>query len=170
MATPRKKATRPADEKVSMAKVISQREIAFAHEMMSGDDTSIDLAAELAGIPKEHANAIWRSPRVRKYCHEFSTLVAKEMAVRASQKLKAVDITPESVISVLYSIANAPINLTRGNATSQVAACETLLRALAALGSIPEQLRGKTPEQMDQFARTGKWETAAPPAQPKKPN
>jgi hypothetical protein len=161
MPTKKKAAKKP--ERVPVAlKPITGREMAFAHEMMSGEGTTLDMAAELAGIPKENAQAVWNSNRVRRYCNEYSSLVAQEMARRTAADLKKVDITPESVVMNLYALSKTPAHLTKGTITGQVEASRVILEALHALGDIPSGLKGKTQEQLDNFAKYGTFDK--PPA------
>jgi propanediol dehydratase small subunit len=156
--TARQKASAATPKVARVAFAPTGREIAFAHEMMSGSGTTMETAAELAGIPKEQAKAVWESMRVRRYCAEFTTMVAKEMAAKTASHLKAIDLTPDSVLMSLNAILNTPLSITKGNGAAQVAAGEIMLKAMNAIGSIPEMFKGKTTKQLENYAAHGSFD------------
>lgn len=164
-----KKATRPAVRIPRAGEpLISEQEIAFCHYMLghdaAGKRRALAECASMAGleISTDEAQALGNAIRVREYCAQYSTELARQMARHESMRRVDYELSPMAVAGELLYI------LKHGrDERAQVAAGAKLLDWF---GPLEERFKTATQEEMLYLATHGRWPDerllAKPPTPP----
>ena len=105
---------------------LNDKEIKFAHFMMTGDMTDRQ-AAEKAGIPASSADNVKAKPEVQDYMAAYRDGVRNALAKHEAKVLVKFDITPDQLLLRLWQIAKMGAQETNGTMHAQVSAVKELL-------------------------------------------
>ncbi len=130
---------------------ITDKEIAFAHLIMSG--TMNDRrAAEAVGLNPETAAYTKAKPRVRAYMIEHRAAVSERLVDQEAEGLRKLNIGRDQILTRLWELATLSHEVTRGSIAGQIKA----LSMIAAIeGLIPDRRLSPSATQ-----------PAAPPVEP----
>jgi hypothetical protein len=105
---------------------ITDKEIAFAHNVLSGAMTDRQ-AAEAAGLNPDTAAYTKAKPRVRAYMHEHRAAMQQQLVQQEAEGLRRLNLDREQVLGRLWEIANLSPEMTRGSITGQVKALSMIV-------------------------------------------
>jgi hypothetical protein len=100
---------------------INDKEMAFAHLLMSGTMTDRE-AAQAAGLNPETASYTKARPRVRDYMTEHREAVAKKLVEQEAEGLRRLSLGRDQILKRLWELAHLSPEQTRGSITGQVKA------------------------------------------------
>jgi hypothetical protein len=123
--------------------LITDQEIEFAHNLMSGTMTDRE-AAKAAGLNPDTAPYTKAKPRVRAYMEEHRAAVAAKLVDQEVEALRRRNLGRDQTLARLWELANLSPEATRGSIAGQVKAMSMIV---AIEGLIPDRRHPQTQNQ-----------------------
>ena len=134
---------------------ITDQEIAFAHQVLSGTMTDRQ-AAEAVGLNPDTAAYTKAKPRVRAYMLEHRAAVHDRLVQQEFEEQRRLNLGRERVLARLWEIADLDPDMTRNSMSAQIKALSMIV---AIEGLIPDR-------NTDRRAGSAQNKSAPPPVHP----
>jgi hypothetical protein len=141
--------------KNQVSDLITDQEIAFAHQVLSGTMTDRQ-AAEAVGLNPDTAAYTKAKPRVRAYMLEHRAAVHDRLVQQEFEEQRRLNLGRERVLARLWEIADLDPEMTRNSASAQIKALSMIV---AIEGLIPDR-------NTDRRAGSAQNKSAPPPVHP----
>jgi hypothetical protein len=105
---------------------IDDKEMAFAHLLMSGTMTDRE-AAQAAGLNPETASYTKAKPRIRDYMVEHRAAVEKKLVEQEAEGLRRLNLSRDQILTRLWELANLSAEATRGSIAGQIKALSMIV-------------------------------------------
>jgi hypothetical protein len=133
--------------------LITELEMAFCHYLLGADSKgnrrTPEECAVLAGLPAEDAKLLAMSARVRDYCDQYTSELARQMARQEAMRRADYELSPMAIAGELFFL------LKHGqDERARVAAGAKLLDWL---GPLDDRMKRATTEDLRYFAEHGHW-------------
>lgn len=151
MPASRKPKTSP--QKRPTGPLITELEMAFCHYLLGADSKgnrrTPEECAVLAGLPAEDAKLLAMSARVRDYCDQYTSELARQMACQEAMRRADYELSPMAIAGELFFL------LKHGkDERARVIAGSKLLDWL---GPLEDRMKRATTEDLRYFAENGHW-------------
>lgn len=114
-----------------------------------GNRRTAEQCATMAGLPREDAQTIAASARVRNYCDQYTSELARQMACQEAMRRADYELSPMAIAGELFYL------LKHGrDERARVAAGAKLLDWL---GPLDDRMKRATTEDLRYFADHGHW-------------
>jgi hypothetical protein len=141
--------------KNQVSDLITDQEIAFAHQVLSGTMTDRQ-AAEAVGLNPDTAAYTKAKPRVRAYMLEHRAAVHDRLLQQESEEQRRLNLGRERVLARLWEIADLDPDMTRNSMSAQIKALSMIV---AIEGLIPDR-------NTNRRAGSAQNKSAPPPVHP----
>jgi hypothetical protein len=141
--------------KNQVSDLITDQEIAFAHQVLSGTMTDRQ-AAEAVGLNPDTAAYTKAKPRVRAYMLEHRAAVHDRLVQQEFEEQRRLNLGRERVLARLWEIADLDPDMTRNSMSAQIKALSMIV---AIEGLIPDR-------NTDRRAGSAQNKSAPPPVHP----
>jgi len=141
--------------KNQVSDLITDQEIAFAHQVLSGTMTDRQ-AAEAVGLNPDTAAYTKAKPRVRTYMLEHRAAVHERLVQQESEEQRRLNLGRERVLARLWEIADLDPDMTRNSMSAQIKALSMIV---AIEGLIPDR-------NTNRRAGSAQNKSAPPPVHP----
>jgi hypothetical protein len=141
--------------KSQVSDLITDQEITFAHQVLSGTMTDRQ-AAEAAGLNPDTAAYTKAKPRVRAYLLEHRAAMHDRLVQQQSEEQRRLNLGRERVLARLWEIADLDPDMTRNSMSAQIKALSMIV---AIEGLIPDR-------NTNRRAGSAQNKSAPPPVHP----
>ncbi|MGP8269098.1 MAG: hypothetical protein ACLQLH_03445 [Terracidiphilus sp.] len=152
---------KPPQKKSEETPRLSDLEKAFC---LLAETKGITEAAIKLGLSAADARELQKRGTVKRYQESYRKAFLKEMARAEVRRIVKLNVTREDIVSGLYSLAIIPPDSTKGTILGQVNAYNSLSELLGLKLTARDAdnfFKGKSPEELENYARHGSFSAPA---------